>query len=60
MPDVVLRTQAQINEEYTQCALALGDKQFKVELAQAEIKELKKKMLVLAKEKPAPVEEVAA
>ena len=53
-----LRTQEEINQEYTQCALQYGDKLFKMKLIQNEVAAIEVKMHVLASEKaiiPAPV-----
>ncbi len=49
-----MRTQQEINEEYTRCVIQYGDKTFRMKEAQKEIEALEHRMKELVAEKPSP------
>ena len=55
-----MRTQLEINQEYTQCVTAYGDKVFKQKILQGEISQLEQKMFTLNQEKPSDAPTVPA
>jgi len=52
--DKNLRTQKEINEDYTKCAVQYGDLCFKMMLMNEQLKVLSQKMSELNQEKPLP------
>lgn len=53
-----LRTQAEINQDYTQCSINYGDKTFRQKILAHELQQLEQRMAQLLSEKAAePVEE---
>ncbi len=56
----ILRTRDEINREYSECAMKLGDAAFKIDLLENEIPKIKTKMDKLAKEEAASANSCAA
>lgn len=53
--DKQLRSREEINKEYTECAVKLGDFILKSKLMDEEAERLKIKMILLAREESAPI-----